>query len=194
MPLYAYECRACNHALEALHEYSEQLEECPACHEPTLERCVGSSPRLEAQRKKRQKRQKAREQREIERPRAFPYYCQNDDCPHEDEIIAYHETQEQPEVPCPTCDQLAVRGVPRNVTVTYLGWWPDKRRGEVKARFKRQEARAEAKGMDIDKLRGWAKKNGTRNVSVNLMDPVKDGRTDKNPDNSAGHFHHEQEL
>ncbi|WP_020559260.1 FmdB family zinc ribbon protein [Thiofilum flexile] len=41
MPIYAYQCQACGHSLEALQKISAPaLTDCPACHAPSLQKQV----------------------------------------------------------------------------------------------------------------------------------------------------------
>ena len=82
-----------------------------------------------------------------------------------------------------------------NMRVIFKGWWPDKRRKEVKARFQHQETKAKARNIDIDKLRGWAKRKSRSTISPYLSDPAVDGKAiPHDPDPSTGHFHHELEI
>ncbi|MFC0268424.1 FmdB family zinc ribbon protein [Kushneria aurantia] len=44
MPIYEYECRQCGQRLEKLQKISaEPLVECPACHQPALERLISAA-------------------------------------------------------------------------------------------------------------------------------------------------------
>lgn len=44
MPLYEYQCKACNHELEALQKLSaEPLIQCPACSEPELMKKISAA-------------------------------------------------------------------------------------------------------------------------------------------------------
>ncbi len=44
MPIYEYQCKVCNHQLEALQKFSDQpLIECPACKQKTLEKLVSAA-------------------------------------------------------------------------------------------------------------------------------------------------------
>lgn len=41
MPIYAYQCSACGHEMEALQKISDEpLRDCPACHAPSLTKTV----------------------------------------------------------------------------------------------------------------------------------------------------------
>lgn len=44
MPIYEYQCQACQHELEALQKISDKpLVECPQCHEPALKKKVSAA-------------------------------------------------------------------------------------------------------------------------------------------------------
>lgn len=44
MPIYEYECAACQHRLETMQKMNEApLTECPQCHEPTLRKLVSAA-------------------------------------------------------------------------------------------------------------------------------------------------------
>lgn len=44
MPIYEYQCQACNHALEALQKLSDQpLSDCPACGRAELRKLVSAA-------------------------------------------------------------------------------------------------------------------------------------------------------
>lgn len=44
MPIYEYQCTACNHALEALQKMSDApLTECPQCGQSTLQKLVSAA-------------------------------------------------------------------------------------------------------------------------------------------------------
>lgn len=44
MPLYEYQCKACNHELEALQKISaEPLVECPECKKPELAKKISAA-------------------------------------------------------------------------------------------------------------------------------------------------------
>jgi len=44
MPIYEYQCTACGHQLETMQKFSDApLKECPACHQPDLQKLVSSS-------------------------------------------------------------------------------------------------------------------------------------------------------
>lgn len=200
MPVYHYECQSCDHALKALHGFEETLTECPACGEATLQRLIGASPKLKKQEDEERAAEKERIRLETRRKRGFYYWCKTEDCEIDEPTCIYHFDDEEPQIACGACDQQMVQGLPptdvlKRIGVQFKGWWPDKRRKEVKARFGRQEVRAKDKGIDIEQLRGWAKRHAKKTMSPYLMDPIKDGRTDPtDTDNSTGHFHHEQEI
>ena len=41
MPTYEYQCQACSHEMEAFQSIKDApLSECPACHEPKLQRLI----------------------------------------------------------------------------------------------------------------------------------------------------------
>lgn len=42
MPTYDYQCKACNHRMEAFHAMSaDPLKDCPSCGKPELKRLIG---------------------------------------------------------------------------------------------------------------------------------------------------------
>jgi putative FmdB family regulatory protein len=44
MPIYEYQCQACNHELEALQKMSDQpLTDCPDCSEPKLVKKISAA-------------------------------------------------------------------------------------------------------------------------------------------------------
>lgn len=44
MPIYEYECKRCCHHFEVLQKMSEKkLQDCPVCHEASLERLVSAT-------------------------------------------------------------------------------------------------------------------------------------------------------
>jgi len=44
MPIYEYQCRACEHSLEALQRISDEpLKDCPACGKPELRKLVSAA-------------------------------------------------------------------------------------------------------------------------------------------------------
>lgn len=44
MPIYEYQCRLCQHSLDTLQKMNDApLLECPACHQPGLERMVSAA-------------------------------------------------------------------------------------------------------------------------------------------------------
>lgn len=44
MPIYEYQCQACNHELEALQKISDQpLADCPACNKPELKKKISAA-------------------------------------------------------------------------------------------------------------------------------------------------------
>ncbi len=44
MPIYEYQCRACEHSLEVLQKISEEpLRDCPACGQPQLRKLVSAA-------------------------------------------------------------------------------------------------------------------------------------------------------
>ncbi|OVZ96335.1 MULTISPECIES: zinc ribbon domain-containing protein [Yersinia] len=44
MPIYEYECSACNHRLEKLQKFSDApLTQCPACHQPALSKLISAA-------------------------------------------------------------------------------------------------------------------------------------------------------
>jgi len=44
MPIYEYECAACQHRLETMQKMSEApLSECPECHQPTLRKLISAA-------------------------------------------------------------------------------------------------------------------------------------------------------
>lgn len=44
MPIYEYQCQACQHELEALQKISDEpLVECPRCHKPALKKKVSAA-------------------------------------------------------------------------------------------------------------------------------------------------------
>lgn len=44
MPIYEYQCQACDHKLEALQKYSDEpLSDCPACEQPALEKLISAA-------------------------------------------------------------------------------------------------------------------------------------------------------
>ncbi len=44
MPIYEYECAACQHRLETMQKMSEApLTECPECHQPTLRKLISAA-------------------------------------------------------------------------------------------------------------------------------------------------------
>lgn len=44
MPIYEYQCQACQHAYEEMQKITEApLTECPACHQPQLQRLVSAA-------------------------------------------------------------------------------------------------------------------------------------------------------
>ena len=44
MPIYEYQCEACDHKLEKLQKISDEpLKVCPACHESTLNKLVSAA-------------------------------------------------------------------------------------------------------------------------------------------------------
>lgn len=198
MPLYAYACSECTHEFETLQEMADAvLTVCPSCSRSSLQRLIGGSPKITAKIKKKALLDKQTRNMIARVKRDYPYYCQTQGCRRgRRPIFVLRFSDEIVRVRCPVCRRQAIQGVSVTMpSVTFgEGWWPDKRRKEVKNRFKRQEARAKAKGIDIENLRGWAKTHG-RSMSVLLMDPIKDGRSDPHDrDNSAGHFHDELQM
>jgi len=198
MPLFHYECENCGHALEAIHEAKESLLQCPECQEDSLIRLMGRSRKLKTQRQKTKQAKAEQDKKESRRNRGYPYYCRYKKCPNEDGTVAYHKSDETPRIPCPKCKKKMKRGISRNagnIRLSFEGWWPDKRRKEVKARFRQQETKAKARDLDINELRGWAKRKSRKTVSPYLSDPAVDGKAIKHdPEPSTGHFHHELEM
>jgi putative FmdB family regulatory protein len=44
MPIYEYQCQSCQHELEALQKLSDEpLRECPACHQPSLQKKISAA-------------------------------------------------------------------------------------------------------------------------------------------------------
>jgi putative FmdB family regulatory protein len=44
MPTYEYRCQSCAHEMEAFHSIkAPPLKDCPACHEPKLERLISAT-------------------------------------------------------------------------------------------------------------------------------------------------------
>lgn len=44
MPIYEYQCGACNHQMEALQKMSDEpLRECPECHKPELKKLISAA-------------------------------------------------------------------------------------------------------------------------------------------------------
>jgi putative FmdB family regulatory protein len=44
MPIYEYQCSACNHHMDALQKMSEApLTECPLCHKPALQKVMSAT-------------------------------------------------------------------------------------------------------------------------------------------------------
>jgi putative FmdB family regulatory protein len=44
MPIYEYQCRACEHTFETTQRITESpLKDCPVCHKPELERLISST-------------------------------------------------------------------------------------------------------------------------------------------------------
>ena len=44
MPTYEYRCRSCEHEMEAFQSIKDApLQDCPACHEPKLERLISAT-------------------------------------------------------------------------------------------------------------------------------------------------------
>lgn len=44
MPIYEYQCQACQHTLETIQKMTESpLTDCPACHQPQLQRLVSAA-------------------------------------------------------------------------------------------------------------------------------------------------------
>lgn len=44
MPIYEYQCQACQHELEALQKMSDSpLQVCPACDKPTLQKQISAA-------------------------------------------------------------------------------------------------------------------------------------------------------
>ena len=44
MPIYEYQCEACEHKFEKLQKISDDpLKDCPACHEPRLNKLVSAA-------------------------------------------------------------------------------------------------------------------------------------------------------
>lgn len=44
MPIYEYQCQACQHQMERLQKISDEpLRDCPACHEPALKKLVSAA-------------------------------------------------------------------------------------------------------------------------------------------------------
>jgi putative FmdB family regulatory protein len=198
VPLYGYGCTNCTHEFETLQEMQDAvLTVCPTCGESALRRLIGGSPKVAAEIKKKATKDRKARDRICRVKRIYTYFCQTKKCRRgKRPILVEHFGDQNPRVICPTCRKPALRGVGGKgpAVVFGAGWWPDKRRKEVKDRFKRQEKRAKEKGIDIEHLRGWAKKHG-RVMSPYLMDPIKDGRSDpKDRDNSAGHFHDELQM
>jgi predicted nucleic acid-binding Zn ribbon protein len=184
--------------VEAIHEAKERHSQCPKCQEDTLIRLIGHSSKLKKQKQEAKQAKIQQEKKESRRSKGFAYYCRYKKCGNDEETIDYHKSDENPRVPCPKCNKKMKRGISRkaaNARVSFEGWWPDKRRKEVKARFKQQESKAKARDIDINKLRGWAKRKSKKTVSPYLSDPAVDGKQKKHDkDPSTGHFHHELEM
>lgn len=44
MPIHEYQCQSCQHELEALQKLSDEpLRECPACHQPSLQKKISAA-------------------------------------------------------------------------------------------------------------------------------------------------------
>lgn len=44
MPIYEYQCKACQHQFEALQKFSDApLTECPVCHQATVEKLISAA-------------------------------------------------------------------------------------------------------------------------------------------------------
>ena len=44
MPIYEYQCQACEHEFEALQKMSDdKLTDCPACHKPELKKLISAA-------------------------------------------------------------------------------------------------------------------------------------------------------
>lgn len=44
MPIYEYQCQACEHEMEALQKMSDSpLTDCPACHQPALKKRISAA-------------------------------------------------------------------------------------------------------------------------------------------------------
>ena len=198
MPIYHYECFKCCHALETLHDSTETLLQCPSCEKESLIRLVGLSKKLEKKKQEAKKLRAQREKKERGGPLGYTYYCLNKKCNNKEENLVYHEIDKKPRVRCKQCKKQMQRGLSKragNMRVQFKGWWPDKRRKEVKDRFHRQEEKARSRNINVDKLRGWAKRKSKKTISPYLSDPSIDGkRTPHDPDPSTGHFHHELEM
>jgi len=159
---------------------------------------IGQSPKVQVQRQKVRQAKAEQDRKENQVPLGYTYYCRKKRCKNQKGTLEYHGIDETPKVPCPKCKKIMERGISEtagSIRVQFKGWWPDKRRKEVKARFHQQETKAKTRNIDIDQLRGWAKRKSRNAVSPYLSDPAVDGKKVPNdPEPSTGHFHHEMEM